>query len=746
VDDVVLPGMLHAAFVRSPVARGTIRGIDPSPARELPGVLAVFTAADLNEPGRPFWKTMTGPEGQPPHRLLAEGDVRFAGDVVALVIAGSRYLAEDGAELVDVDIEPLPPVMEPPALDPGAGEETLVHPELGTNLADELPQMPRPDVDEVFAGAAHVVTETFSQHRYLPVPMETRGVVASWDRWSDRLELVISGQGVHEVRLFYSRYFGVPEDRIRVVMGDVGGSFGQKVFPVNDEIAVVAAARRLGRPVKWIEDRSENLIAGGHARDQSMRVSFALDAGGVVLAARSHLVENVGAFPAGGSGSMLLAAMVVFPGPYRIGKYAASGQAFFTNTCSRCAYRGPWMIETTAREQMMDVAAAELGIDPLELRRRNVIQPGDLPFTTAIGLTYDAISPARTLEQAAELIGYSGFRTFQQQARAEGRLVGIGLSAYIEPLGAPGILATEAATIRIEPSGTVNVFMGTGSHGQSLETTIVQVVADHLGAALDDVHLIQGDTAATPYGPGTAGSRSAAIASGAAQQASASMRERVLAIAAGMLEANPADLTMAGSRISVAGDPDAGIALKDVAAAAYLNPASLPPGTPAGLEVSERYQAPMISFSNAAHACTVEVDPATGVVRVLRYVVSEDCGNMINPMVVEGQIAGGVVQGIGGVFYEHMAYDPDGNPLPTTFLDYLLPTAAEVPELEYGHVVTPGPTPGGYKGMGEGGAIASPAALANAVRDALAPLGVRITAQPLTPDRILSLIEQAEAT
>jgi carbon-monoxide dehydrogenase large subunit len=708
-------------------------------------VVAVYTAADLNEPGRPFWKTMTGPSGQPPHRLLAEGDVRFTGDIIALVVAESRYLAEDGADLVEVDIDPLPPVLDPAAAagkgDGEVGGAPLVHPELGTNVADELAAAPRPDVDAVFASAAHVITETFGQHRYLPVPMETRGVVASWDRWSDRLELVISGQGAHEVRLFYSRYFGIPEDRIRVVMGDVGGSFGQKVFPVNDEIAVVAAARQLGRPVKWIEDRSENLIAGGHARDQSMRVSFALDADGIVLGARTDLTENVGAFPAGGSGSMLLAAMVVFPGPYRIGAFAATGRAFFTNTGGRCAYRGPWMIETTAREQMMDVAAAELGLDPLELRRRNVIQPGDLPFTTAVGLTYTAISPAQTLEQAAELIGYDEFRANQQQARGEGRLTGIGLSVYIEPLGAPGILATEAATIRIEPSGTVNVYMSTGSHGQSLETTLVQVVADHLGAALDDIHLIQGDTAATPYGPGTSGSRSAIVASGAAAQASGSMRDRVLAIAGALLEADPADLAMADSRISVAGDPDAGLSLAEVAAAAYLNPASLPPGTPAGLEVSERYRAPMLNFSNAAHACTVEVDPDTGVVRILRYVVSEDCGNMINPMVVEGQIAGGVVQGIGGVFYEHMVYDADGNPLPTTFLDYLLPTAAEVPDLEYGHVVTPSAAPGGFKGMGEGGAIASPAALANAVRDALAPLGVRITTQPLTPDRIIGLIE-----
>ena len=381
VDDVVLPGMLHAAFVRSPVARGAIRGIDTSAARVLDGVVAVFTAADLNEPGRPFWKTMIGPDGGPPHRLLAEGDVRFTGDIVALVVAETRYLAEDGAELVDMDIDPLPPVLDPAAAD---GEGTpLVHPELGTNLADELPEMPRPDVDAVFASAAHVVTETFGQHRYLPVPMETRGVVASWDRWSDRLELVISGQGVHEVRLFYSRYFDMPEDRIRVVMGDVGGSFGQKVFPVNDEIAVVAAARKLGRPVKWIEDRSENLIAGGHARDQSMRVSFALDADGHVLAARSHLVENVGAFPGSGSGSMLLAAMVVFPGPYRIGSYADTGQAFYTNTCSRCAYRGPWMIETTAREQMMDVAAAELGIDPSGPSRSSTSSGSGPPASTS---------------------------------------------------------------------------------------------------------------------------------------------------------------------------------------------------------------------------------------------------------------------------------------------------------------------------------------------------------------------------
>jgi len=745
VDDVVLPVMLHAAFVRSHSARGTITHLDVSAARRHPGVVAVFTAVEINSPSHQFWVTMMGPDaGYAPGRVLADGDVRYVGEPIAIVVAESRYVAEDAVELIDVDVDPLPPVMD--MFTAIEDSETLVHPELGTNVAGDMPA-DVPGLDDRLAAAPHTFTETFHQHRYVQVPMETRGIVASWDRMLEHLEITVSGQSAHETRLFYSRMLGIPEDAIHVVMGDVGGSFGQKMFTQREEHAVVIAARAIGdRPVKWIEDRAENLISGGHARQEAMRVTVAVDDEGVLLGGRAWQLEDVGAYPYPGNGAAGASSLALFPGPYRWGgpgSVAYHAQAAFTNTCGRTAYRGPWMMETTGREQMMDVVAQKLGIDPLEIRRRNIVSRDEMPFTSPMQLQFETISPAETLEQAAQMIGYNAFREEQERLRAEGRLVGIGLSSYVEPQFGFGILATEAATIRIEPSGKVNVYTSTGNHGQSLETTIAQVIADELGVPFDDVRIIQNDTARTPYGAGTGGSRSAAIASGAAHAAASSMREKVLQIGAHLLEASVEDVEMHHGVVSVRGVPGAEVPLGNIAAVAYLNTDALPPGVSPGLEVSERYKAPSFMFSNATHAVTVEVDRVTGRVQILRYVVSEDCGNMINPMVVEGQIVGGIAQAVGGVFYEHMVYDEDGNPTTTTFLDYLVPTAAEIPDVELGHVVTPSNTPGGYKGLGEGGAICAPAALLNAVRDALAPLGVSVTEQPLSPDRVLQLIVDA---
>jgi len=745
VDDVNLPGMVHAHFLRSSVARGTITHLDVSEARELPGVVGVFTAAEINSPDHQFWQTMMGPDAAyPPGRVLADGDVRYVGEPIAIVVAESRYVAEDAAELIELDIDPDRPILDMvAALSDGSD---LVHRERSSNLSGEA-RADIPGLDERLQQAPHTFSETFRQHRYLCVPMETRGLVSTWDPWREKLEITISCQSVHETRLFYSRMLGVPESDIHVVMGDVGGSFGQKMFPEKEEHAVVIASRLVsGRPVKWIEDRAENLISGGHSREECLAVTVGVDENGVLLGAQAHQIEDVGAFPRPGDGMAGASALTMFPGPYRWGGPGSVGylaQGAFTNTCGRTAYRGPWMMETTAREQMVDVVAQKLGIDPLEMRRRNIISMADMPFITPMQLQFETVSPAETLEQAAELIGYDEFRQKQQVGRAEGRLLGIGLSTYVEPQFGFGILATEATTVRIEPSGKVNVYTSTGSHGQSLETTLAQIVADELGVLFEDVRIIQGDSAQTPYGAGTGGSRSGAIASGAAHAAAASMREKVLAIGAHLLEASVEDVEINEGIISVKGVAQAAVPLAQVAAVAYLNTDAMPPGLAPGLEVSERYKAPMLMFSNATHAVTVEVDRLTGQVQILRYVVSEDCGNMINPMVVEGQIAGGVAQAIGGVFYEHMVYDEDGNPTATTFMDYLLPTAAEVPDFEYGHVVTESNTPGGYKGLGEGGAICAPAALLNAVRDALAPLGVSITEQPLSPDRVLRLIREA---
>ena len=555
IDDLQKAGLVHAAFVRSTVARGRITSLDVSAARRAPGVVAVLTAAEINGRAR---EVPRAPVDRTPRRVLADGDVRFVGEPIVIVVAESRYLAEDAAELVSLDIEPDEAIVDAAAA--LAQGSPLVHPELPDNVSGVLPAKDLPELDGLLASAPHVFSETFAQHRYVCVPMETRGVIAEWDQWARRLEVVISGQGVHDQRLLYSRLLGIPEDEIRVVMGDVGGSFGQKAFSTREDQAVVMAAMILpDRPVKWIEDRAENLISGGHSREESLQITAATDEHGVLLAARAHHIENVGAYPAVANGQMAGSASVMFPGPYRWsgpGSVAYSGQAVYTNTCGLCAYRGPWMMETTGREQMVDVIAQQLGIDPLEFRRRNVISRAELPFTSATSVPYDAVSPSECLEQAAELIGYEQFRKEQEQARAEGRLLGIGLSLYIEPQRGMGGGGSYGATIRIEPSGKINLYMGTGSHGQSIETTMTQIVADEMGVSVEDIHFTQADTAAAQYGALTGGSRTAGMAGGVAHEAGAAMKDRVLAVAGQMLEIDPGDLEMTDSVAHVKGDPD----------------------------------------------------------------------------------------------------------------------------------------------------------------------------------------------
>ena len=741
-DDVNLPGQLHVAFLRSELPAGRIVRIDTTEARSLPGVVAVLTGADLNPISGPLWTTTTGPPlDGPPLQPLAGDDVRFVGDPIALVVASNRYIAEDACELIELDIEPARAVAD--LEDAVAEGAPVVHPEIGTNFID-APQAPDPELDAILAGAAHVVTRTFAMTRTTNVPMEGRGLVASWDSYSAELRVWPSTQSPHEIKNFSSRVLGIPANRVRVEFGDVGGAFGQKMYASREEAAVLLAAKLVGRPVKWIEDRRENLVAANQARHDISTLTLAVDSDGRFLAATFHLLEGVGAYPAGGgsgAGGMLVAMM--FTGAYRIPKVGFSSRTVFTNTCGKAPFRGPWAVETIAREQMVDAVAREIGMDPLELRRRNVIHQSELPYTMASGMVYNVISAEETLEQAAEKVGWEKLRSDRGRARAEGRLVGVGLSLFVEPSAvAFGAWGTEQATVRIDVSGQVEVLMGSGSHGHSLETTIPQIVADHLGCNLEDVVLRQGGD--TPYGPGTGGSRSAVILGGAAQSASSTLREKVVEVAAHMLEASPEDLEVAGSLVSVSGTPTKAISFAELAGTAYLNPAALPPGTEPGLEASIRFQPPgLFTWSNACHACVCEIDPETGVVVLQRYVVSEDCGVMINPMVVEGQIAGGVVQGIGGALYEEMAYDRGGNPLATTFLDYLIPTVSEVPELEYGHVETPSPSLGGYKGLGEGGAIGSPAAVANAINDALAGVGAHVNQFPITPPRILEAIDNA---
>ncbi|HLY81942.1 MAG TPA: molybdopterin cofactor-binding domain-containing protein, partial [Acidimicrobiales bacterium] len=576
-----------------------------------------------------------------------------------------------------------------------------------------------------------------------------RGIVAAWEPSTQEMRIWNATQNPHEVRLFCSRMLGIPETQIHVSSKDVGGGFGQKWVVTRDEAVIILAAHHLGRGVKWIEDRWENLVASNHAREERMRVKMAFDADGHILAAYVDHLDSMGAVPAGGGGGASGAlACAIFPGPYKFAVFGFKTATVWTNTCAKGPYRGPWMMETVAREMMMDIAARGMAIDPLELRRRNVIRQEDLPYTTAMMNVYDRISPAETLEQVADMLDYPTFRKEQAAARASGRHLGLGLAMYVEPSAiAFGALGVEVATLRVEPTGAVNVFTGTGSHGHSVETTMAQVVADQLGVDIDDVVVHQGNTDAAPFGGGTGGSRTAVIAGGACQLAAKQLKAKIFEAAAHVMEAAPEDLEIQSGTISVKGTPTKSMPLGQLAYMAYTAPSSLPAGMEAGFEATVRYTPPStFTFSNAAHLCVCEVDVHTGKTTILRYLVSEDCGVMINPQVVEGQIAGGVVQGIGGALYEHMIYDDAGTPVTTSFMDYLVPTATEVPDIEYGHVVVESHTEGGFKGMGEGGAIGSPPAVVNAVADALVSFGGTITDQPVGSQQVFDWIQRASGT
>jgi aerobic carbon-monoxide dehydrogenase large subunit len=746
VDDISLPGMLHAYFVRSPHARARVGTIDASAALALAGVRAVLTAADLNPAMKEQWHTSIGPQSpETPRPPLAEDEVRFVGDPVALVVATSRALAQDAAELVEVDFDPLPAVVD--YID-AEHASARVHEPHGSNVIGAIAGLPESALDEVFAAAAHVTTETIYQQACAAAPIEGRGLIVDYSPGTGDLTIYAATQAPHEVRLFCSRLLGMPEHRIRVVMRDTGGGFGQKVMVQRDEMCLMLAAPKVGVPLKWVEDRSENLLAAGKSRHEHARVKMAFDTDSAIQAAYIDFVSDCGAYPTPWPIGPAAAVGMLFPGPYRVPRAGFSTRTIYTNTVGRTAYRGPWQFETLAREMLLDVAAREMGIDPVELRRRNLLRRDELPYTNPNGMPYDNISPTETLEQALELLDYEAFRKEQAEARTHGRYLGVGVSNYVEP-STPGLgyYATEAATIRIEPSGVINVYIAGGSTGNSIETTVVQLTADALGADIADVNTIQGDTALTGFGAGAAGSRSGSMTAGAIRETATILRERLCAIAAHKLEAAVDDIELAGSRAHVRGTPAIGITLREIAAIAYFEPFSLPPGLPAGLEASARYtaEAPVI-WVNATHVCTCEVDAETGGVTLLRYIVSEDCGPMINPSVVEGQIAGGVVQGIGNALFEDLACDDDGNPVATTFIDYLVPSAAEVPMLEFGHIETPSPGPGGYKGVGEGGAIGAPPAVVNAVADALSPFGVTVTRLPVSPARIMALLHPKTAT
>ena len=513
-----------------------------------------------------------------------------------------------------------------------ANTDELVHPELGTNTPTVIPFIDDPELGQAFEQAAHVVQDTVEMHRYVQVPMECRGIIADWNPHDQELTVWSSTQSVHEVRGFLAGLLGLGTNQIRVLQQDVGGGFGQKIMIMRDEWAVVLAATLLGRPVRWIEDRRENLVAAAHARDEKIDLSMAVDRDGIITAIRGEHIENIGAYQAMGSTGSGALVGPFLSNAYKIPKVGYASQAVYTNTCGKAPYRVPFLMYAVGIEQLMDTAARQIGIDPLDLRRRNVIRAEDLPYTLPSMLCFDAITPAETLEQAASMIDYDKFRAEQTVARDQGRYLGIGTSLCVEPSAiAFGELGTEAAVVRMDYTGKVTVALGSSSTGTSVTTTMKQVVAEHLGCAMEDVSIVQGDTAATPYGAGTAGSRSAVLYGNAVAAATIELRSKLLDIAAHALEAAVEDLAIENSRVFVRGTPVKGMDFAQLGELAYIGHDLLAPGTTPGLEASHRFKAPPFTFSNACHMCTCEVEVDTGRVTILRYVVSEDCGLMINP-------------------------------------------------------------------------------------------------------------------
>ncbi len=751
IDDLKLPGMLHAAFVRSPLAHARVLAVDAAAARALPGVVAVLTGADLEAvtiPGQdPLFAMMAGPGPKPEYTLLATDKVRFAGDPVAVVVAESRYLAEDGCELVEVDYEGLPPVVSAAfALDPASPP---LFANLGDNIIGPHKRSEFGDVAGVFAAADRVAEFRIDVHRHQNVPMEGRGCVASYDAGSGTLTVHAATQSVHVTRMGAAMRLGIDADKVRVVAGDIGGSFGLKIGASREELAVAAASRALGRPVKWVEDRSENLAASGQAREESFEVRAAVSADGDLLGLDVAMVIDTGAYPVMGTMVPGIIEMML-PGPYKLAALGFESTAVTTNKASYIAYRGPWASETFVRERVLDLLAKDLGLDPLEIRLRNIAPRTDPPFTMITGRPLAGVTAKESLERIAEVVDIPAFRRRQAEERARGRYLGIGLATFIEaapgprsPEGRSGPMGMEFMRLALAGDGVVTLFTGQMPHGQSHQTTLAQIAADEFGVPFEQVRVVVGDSDVVPFGL-TGGSRSATMTGGAALHGARQLKGKVLDFAAHLIEASAQDLEIVDGQVQVRGDPDSAIPVAEVARQAASGEFGADVDT--NLEVEASFDGGEGGWSGGSHCAIVEVDAETGLVRIERYVAAEDCGALINPAVVEGQIRGGIAQGIGAVLLERSAYDQDGNYQSATFMDYLLPTACDIPRIEIEHLQTvPLDADVNFRGVGEGGMIIAPPTLVNAIEDALTPFGVRIYEQHLPPARILELIDTADA-
>ncbi|MCW2954830.1 MAG: aldehyde oxidase and xanthine dehydrogenase molybdopterin binding protein [Conexibacter sp.] len=753
LDDVVLPAMAHAAFVRSPHAHALIKRVDVSAAKALEGVVAVLTGEELAELGSAFVTELQRPDVLSVTKpLLATDKVRHVGEAVAIVIAESRYLAEDGCDLVEIEWELLPAVVD--AEEAISGDAPQLHDDVPNNNVAHI-EFATDGVDAAFAAADHVFGKRFHCGRSHAAPLETRGVVADFDLGTEQLTMWSSTQLPHFLRTLIAPHLGLSEGDITVIAPDVGGGFGLKAHVFVEEAIIPLVARRVGRPVKWVEDRIEHLAASGHAKEIVMDVEIAVSDDGRFQAFRGRYIGDGGAY-SGFPWSCLidpLPAASLLPSLYDVRELGYTVDSALTNKCQTTAYRGPGMHPGhLARETLIEDIARKLKIDPVALRVKNCISSE--PYVTANDMHYDGGSYIESIELAQELVDYAGFRREQLAAREQGRYIGIGFSPFVEAgtWGSEGARALgfpaefyDTASVTMEPDGTVTVTTGTFSHGQGHHTSLAQVAADRLGVRLESVRVVDGDTSKATWGAGTYASRTATVAGGSIILAATDVRDKLLRIAAQMLEVSPDDIELYDGHATVTGVPEKTLPIATLAGIGYFGGPLRPEGQEHTLSATRYYDAPE-TYSNGVVVVIVEVDIETGAVELQRVVAVEDCGTMLNPMIVDGQVHGAIAQGIGGALYEEMVYDDAGQLLSGTLADFLYPSSMEIPSIEVSHLTTPSPTTeGGMKGMGEGGTIAAPAAVVNAITDALAPFEPEINHTPVRPSDVLALVARGPA-
>jgi aerobic carbon-monoxide dehydrogenase large subunit len=749
-DNIKLPGMLHMAFARSPFAHARIRKVDLSGARGMPGVIAAFSGADFaaEQGSLPCAWPVTADIVIPAHPPMATDEVRYVGEAVAVVVARDRYAAADAVAAIDVDYDPLPPVLDMrAALQPDspkvheAGNKCYVWP-FGNG-----------DIDAAFSGAPVVLERTYRQQRLIPCAMEPRSVVAQWI--GDELTLWSATQIPHVLRFAVSAFFAIPEQNVRVIAPDVGGGFGSKLQVTAEEVLAVLVGRRVGKPVKWTESRTEGNLTVHHGRDQWQRIRIAADRDGRIRGLDVDLLADMGAYLMLVTPGIPLLGAFMYNAIYKMDAYSFRCTGVFTTKMPTDAYRGAGRPEATyAIERIMDELAAELGMEPLELRERNWIKHEEFPYTTIAGLTYDSGNYEAATAKAKELFGYDALRSEQAERNARGDKVrlGIGISTFTEMCGlAPSrVLGSlsyaaggwESASIRMLPTGKVEVVTGSSAHGQGHETAWSQIVADQLGVPFEHIRVLHGDTQISPKGMDTYGSRSLAVGGMALVGACDKVIAKAKVIAAAMLEASADDLEFSAGRFSVRGDPEAGKTIQEIALATFAAH-GLPDGVEPSLDSDYTFDPENFSFPHGTHLCATEVDTETGFVTIRSYVAVDDVGVVVNPLIVEGQVHGGIAQGIAQALYEEGVYDDAGNLITSTLADYLVPSAADLPPLVTARTASPADNRLGVKGVGEAGTIASTPAVVNAIVDALRPLGINDITMPCTPERVWRAVQAA---